>query len=93
MVDAALRKLLRSRSLGRIWLMRDGAKAVGYVVLTFTYLEFGGLEGIVTDLFIRSEYRTRGLRRHALADGSGPDVREQERLMCNGRTHEVDPVS
>jgi GNAT superfamily N-acetyltransferase len=66
-VDAALRKRLRSRSLGRIWIMRDGAKPVGYVVLTFAYdLEFGGLEGIVTDLFIRSEYRARGLGRHAL---------------------------
>jgi len=67
-IDSALRKLLRSSSLGRIWIMRDGAKAVGYIVLTFNYdLEFGGFEGIVTDLFILSDYRARGLGRHALA--------------------------
>jgi ribosomal protein S18 acetylase RimI-like enzyme len=36
-------------------------------VLTFNHdLEFGGLEGIVTDLFIESEYRNRGLGRNAL---------------------------
>jgi ribosomal protein S18 acetylase RimI-like enzyme len=69
-IDPALRKLLRNPSLGRIWIMCDGANAIGYVVLTFNYdLEFGGLEGIVTDLFILSEYRTRGLGRHALAVG------------------------
>jgi ribosomal protein S18 acetylase RimI-like enzyme len=67
-IAPALRKLLRNPSLGRIWIMCDGAKAVGYVVLTFNYdLEFGGFEGIVTDLFILSEYRTRGLGRRALA--------------------------
>ncbi len=34
-VGAALKRLLRSRSLGRIWIMRDGSNAVGYAVLTF----------------------------------------------------------
>lgn len=62
----ALEKLLRYRSLGRIWIARDGAKAAGYVVLTFNYdLEFGGLEGYVTDVFIYSRYRRRGLGRLA----------------------------
>jgi ribosomal protein S18 acetylase RimI-like enzyme len=66
-IDAALSRLLRNRSLGRIWIMRDGVKPAGYVMLTFNYdLEFGGLEGIVTELFIESEYRTRGLGRCAL---------------------------
>jgi ribosomal protein S18 acetylase RimI-like enzyme len=66
-IDAALRKLPRNRSLGRIWIMRDGVKPAGYIMLTFNYdLEFGGLEGIVTDLFIESEYRSRGLGRGAL---------------------------
>ena len=67
-IEPALRKLLRNRSLGRIWIMRDGPKAVGYIVLTFNYdLEFGGFEGIVTDLFVLSEYRARGLGTQALA--------------------------
>src|SRR5262245_59891491 len=56
-IEPALRKLLRRRSLGRNWIMRDGAKPVGYFVLTFNYdLEFGGFEGIVTDLFILPGY-------------------------------------
>jgi diamine N-acetyltransferase len=68
-VSAALRKLLKSRSLGRIWIMRDRMKAVGYIMLTFNYdLEFGGFEGIITDLFILSGYRDRGLGRRALAE-------------------------
>jgi ribosomal protein S18 acetylase RimI-like enzyme len=67
-VDAALRKLLRNQSLGRVWIMRDAGKAIGYIVLTFNYdLEFGGLEGIVTDLFVCSAYRGQGLGSRALA--------------------------
>ncbi len=66
-VGAALKRLMRSRSLGRIWIMRDGSNAVGYTVLTFNYdVEFGGLEGILTELFICSKYRKRGLGRQML---------------------------
>ncbi len=43
------------------------AKAIGYVVLTFNFdLEFGGLEGLVTDLFIIEKYRGHGLGKRAL---------------------------
>lgn len=67
-VGAALERLLRRPSLGRIWIMRYGSRAVGYAVLTFNYdLEFGGLEGLVTDLYLRSEHRRRGLGRRVLA--------------------------
>ena len=67
-VATALTRLLKSRSLGRIWLMRDGSKAIGYVILTFNYdLEFGGFEGIITDLFIAGSYRGQGLGKRALA--------------------------
>ena len=63
----ALTKLLRSRAFGRVWIMRDAARAIGYVVLTFNYdLEFGGIEGLVTDLFVSAEYRGHGLGRRAL---------------------------
>jgi hypothetical protein len=38
--------------------MRDGIKAIGYVLLTFNFdLEFGGFEGVVTDLYIDERYR------------------------------------
>ena len=63
----ALDRLLRSRSLGRIWLICDSACAIGYVVLTYHYdLEFGGIEGLITDLFVEEAYRGAGLGRRAL---------------------------
>jgi ribosomal protein S18 acetylase RimI-like enzyme len=66
-MEPALARLLRSRALGRVWIMQDGAKAVGYVVLTFNYdLEFDGLEGLVTDLFVEAKYRGTGLGKRAL---------------------------
>jgi ribosomal protein S18 acetylase RimI-like enzyme len=66
-VEKALQRLLHSRALGRVWLMLDGDKAIGYVVLTFNFdLEFGGLEGLVTDLFVIEKYRGRGLGKRAL---------------------------
>jgi ribosomal protein S18 acetylase RimI-like enzyme len=66
-IEPALRKLLRSRSLGQVWVMCAGARAVGYLVLTYNYdLEFGGLEGLVTDVYVSAKYRGCGLGRRAL---------------------------
>jgi len=66
-IRPALDRLLRSRSLGRVWLICDGARSIGYVVLTYNCdLEFGGTEGMVTDLFIDEAYRGQGLGRRAL---------------------------
>jgi len=66
-VGPALRKLLRDESLGRVWMIHQGAEAAGYIILTFNYdLEFGGLQGIITDLFLRAKYRGRGLGKLAL---------------------------
>jgi ribosomal protein S18 acetylase RimI-like enzyme len=66
-VEKALRRLLQTRALGRVWLMLDNDKAIGYVVLTYNFdLEFDGLEGLVTDLFIVEKYRGRGLGKRAL---------------------------
>jgi hypothetical protein len=61
-VAQALARLLKNRQLGSVWIMRDGIKAIGYVLLTFNFdLEFGGLEGVVTDLYIDERYRGGGL--------------------------------
>lgn len=66
-MEPALARLLRSPALGRVWVMREGAKSIGYAVLTFNYdLEFDGLEGLVTDLFVDAEYRGSGLGKRAL---------------------------
>jgi GNAT superfamily N-acetyltransferase len=66
-VAPALAKLLRNKALGRVWIICDGATAIGYVVLTFNYdLEFGGTEGLVTDLYLDAAYRGSGFGRRAL---------------------------
>ena len=54
--------LLADPRLGRVWLLEaDGAPA-GYVVLTVGFsMEYGGPRGFVDDLFVRAEYRGRGL--------------------------------
>jgi len=68
LVEPALTLLLGRPALGRVWIMRAGARPVGYVILTFNFdLEFGGLEGLVTDLFVHAQWRGQGLGRAALA--------------------------
>ena len=66
-IEAALRKLLRDETLGCVWVIQQGSALAGYAILTFNYdLEFGGLQGIVTDLFLREKYRSRGLGKLAM---------------------------
>jgi len=66
-IGLALRRLLRDKSLGCVWMIRHGSDVAGYVILTFNYdLEFGGMQGIVTDLFIREKFRGAGLGKSAL---------------------------
>ncbi|MBV8173686.1 MAG: GNAT family N-acetyltransferase [Verrucomicrobia bacterium] len=58
----ALRRLLSNKSFGRIWVIEWEGTLVGYMVLTFNYdLEYGGLEGLVTDLFVARRFRRKGL--------------------------------
>ena len=67
-IAQALTRMLKNRRLGCAWIFRDGIKAVGYVLLSFNFdLEFGGFEGLVTDLFVHQDYRGRGLGKRALA--------------------------
>jgi len=67
-IALALARMLKDRRLGCAWIFRDGTRLAGYVLLSFNFdLEFGGFEGLVTDLFVREEYRGRGLGRRALA--------------------------
>src|SRR5919108_6683023 len=57
-----LEALLRDPSRGRVWIIRISHEDVGYVILTFGYdLEFGGRQATITDLYIASRYRRRGL--------------------------------
>jgi ribosomal protein S18 acetylase RimI-like enzyme len=61
-IRTALRILLRDPSLGRVWIIRYGRKAVGHAILTFGYdLEFNGRQATITELFIAPAYRSRRL--------------------------------
>jgi len=63
-IGAALRKLLQDVNLGCAWIVEQGTEVAGYVLLTFNYdLEFGGYEGLITDLFLREKFRGRGTGR------------------------------
>jgi diamine N-acetyltransferase len=63
----ALLELARDPSLGRAWLILDGAGAVGYVVLCFGYsLEWLGRDAFVDELYLLEEYRRRGWGRKTM---------------------------
>ena len=61
-IRIALDFLLRDPSLGRVWIICSGRKAVGHAILTFGFdLEFNGRQATITELFIAPAYRSRRL--------------------------------
>jgi diamine N-acetyltransferase len=57
----ALMRLLRNPNFGKAWLVLDGDKPAGYIVLCFGYsLEWLGRDAFVDELYLREEYRGRG---------------------------------
>jgi ribosomal protein S18 acetylase RimI-like enzyme len=66
-IAGALSTLLRKPALGRVWVVQDGKLLVAYLVLTFNYdLEFGGLEGIITELFVQARWQRLGIGRQLI---------------------------
>lgn len=64
---AALTPLLEGSPHGAVWLIGPRRAPVGYVVVAFGWsIEFGGLDGIVDELFIRPAVRGRGMGSEAL---------------------------
>ncbi len=58
----ALQLLLNDEKLGRTWVIDNGNRLLGYAIMSYNYdLEFGGVEGIVTELFVAARYRGHGL--------------------------------
>jgi GNAT superfamily N-acetyltransferase len=54
--------LLRNPSQGKVWLMENHRRAVGYALLTYNYdLEYGGVEGVLRDLYVQRPWREQGL--------------------------------
>src|SRR5260370_8146135 len=66
-LSKGLDTLLRNVSQGQTWLMENHKKAVGYAVLTYNFdLEYGGVEGMLTDLYVDKQYRNKGIGSLAL---------------------------
>jgi GNAT superfamily N-acetyltransferase len=58
----AVGRLLADDSLGRVWIIRQGKAAIGYVVLTVGYsLEFLGRDAFIDELYLRADYRRQGV--------------------------------
>jgi len=59
--------LLRNVSQGQAWLMDNHKKPVGYALLTYNFdLEYGGVEGLLIDLYVETRFRSRGIGSLAL---------------------------
>jgi len=56
--EASFRRLLADETRGAAWLARQGAEPAGHVVLTLRHsMEFGGLAGVIDDLYVRPACR------------------------------------
>src|SRR5437763_12585064 len=54
--------MIRDGSLGRVWLIYNRDKAIGYLVITFGYsLEYHGRDAFIDELFIEASYRHQGI--------------------------------
>ena len=63
----ALHRLLDDEHLGMALVARAGSRLVGYSVATFGYdLEFAGRDAFITEIFVDSRARGRGLGRSLL---------------------------
>jgi GNAT superfamily N-acetyltransferase len=59
--------LLRNLSLGQAWLMETNRKPVGYTLLTYNFdLEYGGVEGMLTEVYVEKRFRNHGVGTLAL---------------------------
>lgn len=66
--SAALVRLIRDRSLGRIMLVRQGGTALGYVLVAFSFsLEFDGPIAFVDELYLAPAARGKGAGSQVLA--------------------------
>jgi ribosomal protein S18 acetylase RimI-like enzyme len=63
----ALDQILRNSAFGMVYLINLADAVIGYVVLTFGFsLEFHGRDAIVDELYVRENYRGRGIGKASL---------------------------
>jgi ribosomal protein S18 acetylase RimI-like enzyme len=59
---ASFAQLLGEGARGAVWIARRGTEPAGHVVLALRHsMEFGGLAGVIDDLFVRPQFRRRGV--------------------------------
>ncbi len=59
---ASFAQLLREEARGAVWIARRGTEPAGHVVLALRHsMEFGGLAGVIDDLFVRPQFRRQGV--------------------------------
>ena len=59
---ASFVQLLRDKARGAVWIARCGTEPAGHVVLALKHsMEFGGLAGVVDDLYVRPQFRRQGV--------------------------------
>jgi GNAT superfamily N-acetyltransferase len=66
-LSRGLDTLLRNLSQGQVWLMENHKNPIGYAVLTYNFdLEYGGIEGMLTEVYVEKRFRNRGVGTLAL---------------------------
>ena len=67
-LSRGLDTLLRNLSQGQAWLLETHHRqAIGYAILTYNFdLEYGGVEGMLTDLYVEKRFRDKGVGSLAL---------------------------
>lgn len=94
--EAAMRKVLLDKSIGRVWLIQQNAETVGYIVLTLAYrLEYRGYYAFLDELFIREDKRGQGIGTAAISfletacEGLGVACLQLENKQDNKRAGEL----
>ncbi|MEM7298481.1 MAG: GNAT family N-acetyltransferase [Bacteroidota bacterium] len=55
-------EFIQNENLGKFWVITQSGKTIGYVILTFGYsFEYGGRDAFVDELYLKAEYRNRGI--------------------------------
>ncbi|MGL5062821.1 MAG: GNAT family N-acetyltransferase [Microcoleus sp.] len=63
-----LEKFLADSSLGKVWLIQQVDRAIGYIILTLGYsIEYRGRDAFIDEFYLRSEYRGQGIGTQTLA--------------------------
>lgn len=66
-IRATLLKLLLDATLGRVWLMRKGEAAIGYIIITFGYsLEYRGRDAFIDEFYIQASDRGQGIGKQTI---------------------------